>query len=195
MDDVLESFRGTFEQTPPPYSAKKVAGRRAYEHARRQQAIELKPVSVTVRELERLPSSDPLLVRLRLVVSSGFYVRSLAHDIGQRLGCGAHLERLERTRAGRFRLHEACTMEALASGAAPFVSLNQLLEDLPAVTLSDEGLSRVRHGNLVAAHHLTGSMPDGAGTGRVRLMTPAGELAAVAARQDDALLHPQVVLV
>ena len=96
-------FRGTFPQMPPPYSAKKVDGVRAYKKARKQQAVELQPVEVTVprrsRSLARRTraGSPPPARRL----PAGFYVRSLAHDLGQRLGCGAHLEALRRTRGGR----------------------------------------------------------------------------------------------
>jgi tRNA pseudouridine55 synthase len=194
IDRALEAFRGTFLQTPPPFSAKKVAGRRAYEHARRQEPVELAPVQVTVRELERLPSADPMRLRLRIVVSSGFYVRSLAHDLGQQLGCGAHLEALRRTRVGRFGLERAVTIDRMGEGAA-VLELNDLLGDLPQATLAEHGVRRVGHGQAIGPRDLRGGLP-AEGTGdRVRLLDGAGRLVAVATRGPDGLLHPQVVLV
>jgi tRNA pseudouridine55 synthase len=204
VDAVLGEFRGTFMQTPPPFSAKKVEGVAAYKKARQNQRVELKPVEVTVRELVALtgdrsssldPRSSDTLVRLRLVATSGFYVRSLAHDIGQRLGCGAHLEALRRTRSGRFRVDEACTLEALERTAADppcLVSMNALLADLPAVRLTDEGLRRAGHGNSLAPQHVAGRLPEN--SGRLRVLDAAGEVLAVAESRRDGLLHPLVVL-
>ena len=148
LQAVLANFIGTFPQLPPPFSAKKVGGVRAYEKARRNERVDLKPVNVTVRELELLPAppasdlaprgSDATLLRLRVACSSGFYVRSLAHDIGQRLGCGAHLEALRRTRAGQFNVADALSLEALdgagAAIGARLVDSNTLLAAMPAAT-------------------------------------------------------------
>jgi len=208
IDRVLRDFTGTFMQTPPPFSAKKVGGVRAYEKARKQQPMELRPVEVTVRELKLEPLTSNLqpptsnlqpptsdLLRLRVAASSGFYVRSLAHDIGQRLGCGAHLEALRRTRVGRFRVDEACTLDGLQSAAdAPpcLRSMNGLLEDMPAVRLTDEGLKRAGHGNSLGPQHVSGRLPEQ--PGRVRVLDAAGEVLAVAERRPDGLLHPLLVL-
>jgi tRNA pseudouridine55 synthase len=194
IDSALQAFRGAFFQTPPPFSAKKVAGRRAYEHARRQEPVELAPVQVTVRELERRPSADPMLLRLRIVVSSGFYVRSLAHDLGQRLGCGAHLEALRRTRVGRFGLERAATLDRLGDEAA-LLAVNDLLGDLPEATLADHGIRRVGHGQAIGPRDLRGGVATAGAGARVRLLDGAGRLVAVATRGPDGLLHPQVVLV
>ena len=207
VERVLDGFRGTFLQTPPPFSAKKVAGVRAYEKARKDEPIELKPVHVTVRELEVLDTS-PIghrpsvvetggLLRLRVAASSGFYVRSLAHDIGQRLGCGAHLEALRRTRVGRFRVEDACTLETLEAqggSAACAVPVNTLLGHLPEVTLTDEGRRRAGNGNSLAPHHLAGGPTGPPSAGMHRLLGAGGELLAVAERRADGLLHPLVVL-
>ena len=195
LDKVLSDFTGTFLQLPPPFSAKRVDGRRAYEQARRGRTAEIKPVPVTVRELERLPSVEPSLVLLRLVVSSGFYVRSLAHDIGQRLGCGAHLETLRRTRSGAFALDESVGLDALVAGTLQVLPLNRLVGDIPAVTLSEEGLRLASHGNAIGHRHLIDRPPLETGTGRIRLLAPDGDLVAIGRLGDDALLHPQVVLV
>jgi tRNA pseudouridine55 synthase len=206
---ALDRFRGSFLQTPPPYSAKKVEGVRAYEKARKDQPVDLKPVEVTVHELEVLDTSttahrpsdtgarDATLLRLRVAASSGFYVRSLAHDIGRTLGCGAHLEALRRTRVGRFRVDDACTLDALeARGAAPpcVLPMNVLLGDLPAVALTDEGVKRAGHGNALAPHHVLGRVPEGEPGGRFRVLDRGGEILAVAERRAGGLLHPLVVL-
>ena len=202
---VLARFTGTFSQLPPPFSAKKVDGVRAYTRARKNEPVELKPVDVTVRELEVLPapiaSSQPQapdLVRLRIVCSSGFYVRSLAHDLGQALGCGAYLEGLRRTRVGRFRLEDAAPLndlEAAGVGAAArLIGVDALLADFPAVSLTEEGLRRAANGNSLAPAHLrTGEPLPGAGV-RVRVRGPAGEVLAVAEGRADGLLHPLLVL-
>lgn len=199
---ILPDFLGTFPQLPPPFSAKKVGGVKAYEKARKNEPLELKPVEVTVRELEVLPASplatsDPSLLRLRIVCSAGFYVRSLAHDIGKVLGCGAHLEALRRTRAGRFRVDDAVTLEALdARGAASadrLVPLRALLADMPAVHPTEEGLRRAGHGNTLAPHHLAGP-PPGRGRGPICVLDAAGGVLAIAEARPDGLLHPLVVL-
>jgi len=215
IEEALDAFRGTFLQTPPPFSAKKVEGTRAYEKARKNQPVQLQPVAVTVRELEVLgsnsseptgfqPTSSPQpptssLLRLRVAASAGFYVRSLAHDIGQRLGCGAHLEALRRTRVGRFRVDEAVTLEALqdpGTSSGHLIPMNTLLDEIPAVSLTDEGIHRAGHGNSLTPRHLVGPAPvspAGANT-RMRLLDGDGSLLAVAEWRPDGLLHPVLVL-
>jgi tRNA pseudouridine55 synthase len=218
---VLAEFRGTFMQTPPPFSAKKVDGVRAYKKARKHEPVALAPVEVTVRELEVLsegrgasfevwkapdsdrasdlaPRASDTLLRLRIVCTSGFYVRSLAHDIGQTLGCGAHLEALRRTRVGRFQVADAATLDALeAAGTAAqgrLIPLNTLLADLPAATLTDEGARRASNGNAVGPGHLAGDVPEPAIPSKVRLLDPSGTLLALAEARADGLLHPLLVL-
>ena len=200
IEAALPDFLGTFPQIPPPYSAKKVQGVRAYEKARRHEALDLKPVEVTVHELELL-SCDARpdgLVRLRVAASAGFYVRSLAHDLGQVLGCGAHLEGLRRTRAGRFRVEDAAPLDRLQAagpGAAErLIPVNALLADFPAVTLTDEGLRRAGKGNSLAPHHVQGAFPALAAGHHVRVLQPSGEVLAVAETRLDGLLHPLLVL-
>ncbi len=107
-------FTGEIEQTPPPYSAKKVGGKKLYELARSGAPVEVEPKQVQVHELS-LRSEDEGLLGFEVRTSSGFYVRSLAHDIGRHLSCGAHLERLERTRIGPYHVDEALSQEALAT--------------------------------------------------------------------------------
>src|SRR5262245_34537503 len=96
---AIDQFRGTFEQVPPAHSAKRVEGARAYELARRSQDVVLRPVTVTVRQLDIIERTGESL-RLRVTATSGFYVRALARDLGVRLACGAHLAALRRTQSG-----------------------------------------------------------------------------------------------
>lgn len=215
VEAVLDQFRGSFLQMPPAFSAKKIEGVAAYEKARKNQPVDLKPVPVTVRELQVLDtsaidhrSSDidsrpsdigarSSLLRLRVAASSGFYVRSLAHDIGQRLGCGAHLEALRRTRVGRFRVEDACTLDALeaqGTSAGCAIPVSALIGHLPAVTLTDEGARRAGHGNSLGPHHLAGDPPGLPSEGMHRLQDAGGAVLGVAERRPDGLLHPLVVL-
>ncbi len=213
IEAVLARFRGSFLQTPPPYSAKKVAGIAAYERARKHEQVELKPVPVTVHELRVFSESDigyrtsdigsrnSGLLRLRVAASAGFYVRSLAHDIGQALGCGAHLEALRRTRVGRFGVEDALTLDRIEQeGAGALIPLNRLLGEMPAVTVTPDGARRAAHGNPLSPHHtengdsprfpqITGTVPV-----FVRVVDGAGTLLAVAERRADGVLHPLVVL-
>ena len=207
---VLPDFLGTFPQLPPAYSAKKVDGERAYKKARKKEDVDLKPVEVTVRELELLDRgtedpgtedqgpSDQGLIRLRIVCTAGFYVRSLAQDLGQLLGCGAHLEALRRTRAGQFHLADALTLDALEkTGPGALVDLNTLLPGLPAVTLTDEGLRRALNGNTLAPAHLDPPLAAGAADRKAlnfRVLDGSGRLLSVAESRADGLLHPLLVL-
>lgn len=195
---VLAEFLGTFPQMPPPYSAKKVGGERAYKKARRNETVELRPVEVTLHAADVVPSDDPTLLRLRITCSSGFYVRSLAHDIGQLLGCGAHLEALRRTRAGQFQLADAVPLDEFRA-AGPTIEgrilgLNALLPGMPAVALTDEGKRRALNGNTLSPAHLEGP-PAGASPGsRIRVLDGFGTLVSVAEMRPDGLLHPLLVL-
>ena len=115
--EVLKRFTGSIEQVPPDYSATWVDGKRAYHLARRGVEFELKPKTVTISEIAIQYFSAPLL-RLRIVCSSGTYIRSLARDIGDELGCGSVLERLVRTRIGTYRLEDAVKLEELKESCA-----------------------------------------------------------------------------
>src|SRR5438552_2426939 len=117
LESHLEPLRGEFLQTPPAVSAKKVGGKRAYELARKAIAVEMEPVKVHVYELTLLDWNGTD-ARLRAHCSGGTYMRSIAHDLGQSLGCGAHLQELRRTRSGEFEIAQARTIEQLESLAA-----------------------------------------------------------------------------
>jgi tRNA pseudouridine55 synthase len=216
IDRALGAFRGTFMQKPPIYSAKKVGGHRSYEIARRvaetddlPPAASLpQPVPVTAHSLE-VDTIDGDRVRLRVECSPGFYVRSLAHDLGERLGTGAHLLDLRRTRSGDLTLQGAVTLEALedpvagrAVARSALVPLSQMLTTLPTVVLTPDGVRRAVHGRELrvedassglAAFEAAGATPSEAEG--IRLLSPDGELVGIASRRNEPrALHPLVVL-
>jgi tRNA pseudouridine55 synthase len=201
LETAVAGLRGSYDQMPPAYSAKKVAGRRAYELAREDEPVTLQPapVSVTRAEIKRF-SGDRVTVAL--TVSAGFYVRSFAHALGETLGTGACLEALRRTRSGSFGLEAAATLEALAedpdsaasNAGGWLVPIDSLLPALPAVRLTEEGRLRVSHGREVdQAHAGPGGWPPGAW---VRLLDEHGRLLALAQQgAAPGSLHPAVVLI
>lgn len=181
VEQALARFRGAYEQRPPAFSAVKVAGERAYRRARRGEAVILAPRRVEVVELE-LTGLEPPDVRFRATVSGGTYLRGLARDVGEELGCGAHLAALTRTRVGPFRLADAVAPEAVTPGALRDGAA--LVADLPRRELDAAGRAAVVHGRPV---------PAGKGEeGRVALFAD-GQLVAVAECVDD-VLKPRVVV-
>ena len=197
IERALETFRGTFDQVPPRHSAKRVAGAKAYDLARRHQEMDLAPVRVTVSELVWLAREEEA-VTLRLRVSSGFYVRALARDLGATLGCGGHISALRRTASGSFHIEDAIPLaEAERLGpalAARLLSPSSALPDLPAVRVTALGLRRALHGNDLQAAHLEGAaVPGGLEPGPVKILSADGQLVALA-RVRAGALHPAVVL-
>lgn len=203
VEDAVSEFRGTYLQQPPAFSAKKIDGDRAYDLARRNASVPLQPVQVTASALDVVEWTGATL-RLHLVCSAGYYVRSLADAIGERLGTGAHLAGLVRTRSGDFTLANAVGLDVLdrtpAEAAARVVPLGALLPSLPAVTLTSAGASLAARGGFIGPSHVTtpSSMPR---RGRVRLLHPDGHLVAIAEpRIGDSrgvpphFLHPGIVL-
>jgi tRNA pseudouridine55 synthase len=203
IDEAVAAFRGTYLQQPPVYSAKKVEGDRAYDLARRNTPVELQPVEVTAFELDIIEWEQNRL-RLRLVCSPGYYVRSLAEALGDRLGTGAHLAGLIRTRSGEFTIENAVGLDVLdrrpSEAAARVVPLASLLPALPAVTLTPEGASLAARGGFIGPSHIASDqrVPD---SGRVRLLHPDGRLVAIAEPRTQGegglqhrFLHPGVVL-
>ena len=147
---AVTRFIGSYSQVPPPFSAKKVNGVRAYNLARLQRPVKVLPKPVNVEELTILSIDGPL-VQCRVVCSAGFYVRSLAHDLGKVLGCGGCLETLRRERHGPFNIQAAVPLaqivEKRAWVATQFVPMGSLLPSIPAVVVSDQGARRAAHGN------------------------------------------------
>ncbi|MFN0123440.1 MAG: tRNA pseudouridine(55) synthase TruB [Blastocatellia bacterium] len=203
LEQALEPFRGRQQQTPPMYSAKKIDGVKLYELARQGKEIARQAVEIEIRALELVDSAprDTGTSReyiLRVACSAGTYIRTLAEDIGQALDVGAHLTALRRTRAGDFHLGQAVTLATLAArmeaGTADelIVPMAAALH-APAVTLNEEQLAKVLHGNAILPEV---DFPSGA---LVKLLAADGELAAIAeaipARHGERrVLQPRAVL-
>jgi tRNA pseudouridine55 synthase len=192
VERALATLTGSYRQTPPAFSAKKVAGRRSYDRARENQAVELTPVPVTVTRAElEFVSHDT--ARVRVTCSAGFYVRTFAHSLGELVGTGACLEALRRTRSGDFTIGQATSFEQLSTGdraTAAIMPLDALLTAFPAITVTDEGRNRVSHGQEVEG------APGLPAAEWVRLMDDQGHLVAMAtAGARPGFLHPAVVLI
>jgi tRNA pseudouridine55 synthase len=212
VEAALDGFRGTFMQQPPAYSAKKIAGRRSYELARRAEASGASPsatpgilpaaVRVSASAIDLLyVSHDRLAVRIQC--SAGFYVRSLAHDLGQRLQTGAHLVSLRRTRSGDVTLEQAVPLAAIEGGdagrraaEAALIPLDRMLPWFQPVVLTVQGVRRAIAGReLGPADALSGFPPAVRADGPFRLTTEVGALVGIAGvSHEPGLLHPLVVL-
>ena len=180
VEAALADFRGAIEQVPPMYSAIKRGGRKLYELARAGQDVERPPRAVTIHRLELLDWQPPFAT-LDVECSAGTYIRSLAHDLGQALGCGAHLAALQRRASGRFRVEDAVPWDefraAMEAGTWQQYLLppDLALADAPAVHLSAEQAARVLHGNTIAAGDVAGDL--------ARAYDPAGRFVAVLERR------------
>lgn len=176
FEKVLKQFIGEIEQVPPPYSAVKIKGRKAYELARDGEDVDLQPRKIQVYNLELLEWAPPEAV-IDVYCSSGTYVRSLAHDLGEALGCGAHLVGLRRTKSGRFTLRDAVPLRKLREAFEAgnwyqyLIPAAEALSDWPAVELSTDQVEAIRHGHRISAQ-------PGA-TGWARGISEQGELVAL----------------
>ncbi len=204
-DDVLrrlaERFTGTIEQVPPPYSAKKHAGRKFYELARAGEEVPLEAKRVTVHTLT-LERGGGERLRFSVTCSSGTYVRSLAHDLGAHLGCGGHLASLRRVRIGPWEASQAVAAERLAQGdaaaaEAAFVPLDQALLPFPEVVLNPTAASHFTHGQEVTVRDADGPFVPG---GHVLVRARTGALVGIAVtlaylpRARTVSLAPRMVL-
>jgi tRNA pseudouridine55 synthase len=237
IDAALDAFRGTFLQQPPAFSAKKIDGKRSHKlaRARARDDARLKPsrsgtistdildppdppglpdpVSVTTYAID-VVSTDGDTVTLRVDCSAGFYIRSLAHDLGERLGVGGHLVALRRTRSGTLTLADAVGLAAIERepdlAARRVIPLAEMLPGLAPVVLTSDGVRKAIHGRELGpgdcvsgfANRDTGlARPSDSRTSTpesrlYRLLDPAGQLVAIARPATAAgLLHPSVVLV
>ena len=185
-------FRGQVDQTPPQFSAKKVDGKPAYKAARRGETVELKPVSLTIEEFV-IGELEGECAEFTLRISSGGYVRSVAHDLGRALGCGAHLARLRRIAAGPFTLAQALTLDemcALAAAGTLEQSLphpRTLLPELPATTADTWVAGRLRNGNAV-------NLPEFSNAPLAKVFAGQRDLVAIVRRVAGTLFQPIVVL-
>jgi tRNA pseudouridine55 synthase len=203
IERALESLRGEYLQMPPPFSAKKIGGERAYAMARRREEVTLAPVPVRV-DRALVSSIDGDAARIELTCSAGFYVRAFAHRLGELTGTGACLATLRRTRSGDFDLNHAITLDQLHDSdggwRAALMPLERLLPAFPSTTLTAEGRQRVSHGQDVLdvhVHKTSGAGPREAVPSEwVRLFDADGNLLALAtAAETGDSLHPAVVLI
>lgn len=192
VQEAARKFQGTIQQTPPPFSAKKIHGVPAYRLARSNRPVELQPVEVEIKEFSIL-SLEGERARFRARVASGTYMRSVAHEMGQELGVGAHLSALVRACLGEFDLADSCTLERLQEAAQKgeaetlFVHPRRLLPAFPAVTATDEDATKIRNGRAV-------NLPEMSRARLVKVFLGQTELIAIAARVAGTLFHPKVVL-
>ncbi len=194
FEAALSHFRGTFPQVPPPVSAKKIAGTPAYRLARRNQPVVLEPVEVTVHSLE-VRDFDGETVSVRVVCSAGTYLRSIAHDLGQMLGCGAFLDSLRRTASGEFRVEDAHTipeLEQLASEsrfAEAVTSASELLPGFPKELVDMFTAGQIRQGRDFRVSPFRSRE----GKRYVKAVTSDGELIAIGEVRMPNVYHPILV--
>jgi len=186
-------FHGEMQQMPPPFSAKKVAGTPAYKLARQGKPVELKPATVTIDSFEilALAGSD---AEFSIRISAGGYVRSVAHELGAALGCGAHLASLRRTRAGAFTLDDAHTFDQLQPLAGNIAALEELcihpralLPQMPSVAADSQTLGKLRNGMQANLHEFSAAP-------LVKVFAGQRDLFAIAQRVAGTLFQPIAVL-
>ncbi len=195
---AMKAFEGEILQTPPRFSAKKIAGRPVYKLARADKPFDLEPVRVRVARFV-LKGYRPPDVDFEAACSAGTYIRSLAHDLGRTLGCGAHLAALRRTSVGEYGLVDAVSLEAFETAAAAgqagrFIRpLESLLPGAGAVTVGPEAEAIVRNGRSLGPADLAASLT-GPGEAPIRLFSGDGRLLGLARPAPDGSLHPFLVL-
>jgi len=194
LDDLRtlsQKFRGDIDQLPPIFSAKKIKGTPAHKLARAGAEVPVKPARITIHDFQ-LTSLNHDTAAFTISVSAGGYVRSVAHELGQLAGCGAHLSSLRRTSAGSFALNHALTVDQLkASTPAELERLlphpRTLLPDMPAVTVDEQLAGRLRNGMQV-------NLPDLSQAPLIKIFTAPTELLAIGRRVAGTLFQPIVVL-
>jgi len=199
--EVFAGFRGQIEQTPPMYSAKKIDGKKLYEHARKGETIERKAVTVAIHQLEtidNLVAEDSDLgtwnLKLRVACSAGTYIRTLAEDIGRKVGVGAHLGELQRTRAGKFSIDQSVTLEKLEQvddKQSALIPMEEAVSHLTAFTLNADRVSKTKSGmstRVFDAQFAVGQP--------IRMIDEDGKLIAIGAYDEtENSVRPKVVLV
>lgn len=186
------TFHGEMMQRPPAFSAKKIRGRTAHSMARAGKTVELEPVRIVVHEFT-ITSVAEDTAEFFATVSAGGYIRSLAHDLGCRMGCGAHLAALRRTAAGPFRLEHALTLEQIAELASSGTMEQHLphprtlLPQLPATTADAHTAGRMRNGALC-------NLADFSGASHVKVFANRNELIGIAQRVAGTLFQPVAVI-
>jgi len=198
-ESVLVRFRGEIEQIPPMFSAKKVAGKKLYEHARRGVEIERKPIRVNIRSIEliesaiRNPQSAIDTLRIRVACSAGTYIRTLATDIGREINVGAHLTELRRSRAGKFSLSQSVTLDELNESNNPLerlVPIEEAVSHLDAINLNAERSKKTLSGLSTRVGEMNFSMNQ-----PIRMLSESCELLAIGFYNEaEKSVQPKIVL-
>ncbi len=205
LEGYCREYTGRIQQTPPPFSAKLVAGVRAYKLARQQKPVKLAPVEIEIYALQLLRVVGEL-AEFAVECSGGTYVRSIAHEFGQRLGCGAHLLKLRRTGAAEFSLKSAITLDHLHAAVQEgkvescLVRMEALLPDCPELVVRGREEISIRHGH---AFELAQTLRPGRGEAPgqtppvhlLKVLGPERRLIALARHVSGCVYHPNVVLV
>jgi len=203
VEALAAQFRGVIEQMPPPFSAKKIQGVPAYKLARKHKEVVLKSLQVEIKQFDIEEVSGDR-VRFNSRVSSGTYIRSVAHEMGAKLGCGAHLESLRRTAVAEFKIEDAKTLdrigemqkaESVEQGTSGhwspitdlFLHPRLLLPHMPAVTADEATVARIRNGRSV-------NLPELSRARLVKVFCGQRDLIAIATRVAGTLFHPNIVL-
>lgn len=195
---VFAKFRGEIDQVPPMFSAKKIDGKKLYEHARKGETVKRAAAKVTISKLELIEPEqihDPRSeIRIQVVCSAGTYIRTLAEDIGREVGVGAHLSELRRTRAGRFDLSQAVTIEHLAEMDEPqsrLLAMDEAVSHLPILVFDDDRISKTLNG--LSTRIADSGLEEG---DAVRMADAAGKLIAIGVFVEaENSVRPKVVLV
>ncbi len=195
LERELARFRGVIQQMPPPISAKKIGGVPAYRLVRKNVPVDLKPVEVTVYSLELMELQGPE-ARILVHCSAGTYLRTVAHDLGQAIGCGAHLKTLRRTASGEFTLDQARTIDELAALAREgrlgeaLIPAAKLLPDFPSEIVDPVTAGYIRQGRDFRVSPFRVRQ----GTRYVKALNQEGELIAIGEAKLPNLYHPMLVL-
>jgi tRNA pseudouridine55 synthase len=196
LEEIREAaagFLGQIQQIPPAFSAKKIQGIPAYKLARKKKDVTLEPVEVEIKEFT-VSSLNGDVADFACRVSSGTYVRSVAHEMGQRLGVGAHLASLRRTSVGEFSVEQSHTLEQIAEAAGQgrleelCVHPRRVLPEIPSVTATEEDVGKIRHGRSV-------NLPEMSRSRWVKVFAGHSDLICLASRVAGTLFHPKVVLI
>lgn len=201
VEAILPEFSGDIEQLPPMYSAKKIDGKKLYESARKGIEVDRKPVNIRISKIEIMDNSrmDHLELGtwdlgLRIACSAGTYIRTLAEDIGQKVGTGAHLAELRRTRAGQFELSESNTLDRLAESEDPTTFLLDMAEavsHLRTIELTDDRVEKTRNGLSTRIYDA-----DYEENEKIQMLNRGGKLVAIGEFDaEDNTVQPKVVLV
>ena len=192
LQAALEGLVGRIQQVPPPFSAKKIRGVPAYKLARKKQDVELKPVEVEVNEFT-ITALEGSFASFRCRVSSGTYVRGLAHELGRKMGCGAHLASLRRTLVAEFTIAQSHTLEDIAQAATDerldelLIHPRRVLPAIPSVTATEADIAKIRNGRTV-------NLPEMSRSPWVKVFAGQADLVCLASRVAGTLFHPKVVL-